>query len=318
MSTGMRWPGLGLTLFLMVTVVAMENGGGQSLGLGLSALAVGGGIAWALRVAPARVRLCELYLWLSFMLSMYYFQILSEQLAGALGIDVMNAFRGIAAAHLLLVLLCLGVLGAWSTSSDRTFARLAAGLSIFGAAVFWIGARTFPGTSLEQVHGSPLGHAWTSICFLLSTVITGIGLVFLVSALRREGDRTFAPVGLFLFCFGAVFWVLHLVYRLTVLSHAAEVWAGSGHAPAWFGPWQALAGWLFAIYSVLAYLGLFAFGLAMKRTRFPASWVGWVCLLAGFLAAPLGGLPLFIHVPLWIAGLEILRAARTPLEAGPG
>ena len=39
-----------------------------------------------------------------------------------------------------------------------------------------------------------------------------------------------------------------------------------------------------------------------------------VCLLAGFLAAPLGGLPLFIHVPLWIAGLEILRATRTPLE----
>lgn len=58
---------------------------------------------------------------------------------------------------------------------------------------------------------------------------------------------------------------------------------------------------------MLAYLGLAAYGGALLKTGLVPRWAGWMCVVAGLLAAPLGGLPLFIHVPLWLVGLLVLR-----------
>jgi hypothetical protein len=69
---------------------------------------------------------------------------------------------------------------------------------------------------------------------------------------------------------------------------------------------------LFVIYSVLAYVGLAAYGVSLLKTGWLPRWVGWACVAAGLIAAPLGGLPLFIHVPLWLAGILTLRQSRSP------
>lgn len=73
--------------------------------------------------------------------------------------------------------------------------------------------------------------------------------------------------------------------------------------PQWFEPWRGWAALLFGVYSVLAYIGLALYGGALLKTGWLPRWVGWTCVVAGLLAAPLGGLPLFIHVPLWLVGI---------------
>jgi hypothetical protein len=87
---------------------------------------------------------------------------------------------------------------------------------------------------------------------------------------------------------------------------AAEHWRVSAAAPSWFEPWRQWAAALFAIYSVLAYCGLAAYGIALLTSGGLPRWIGWTCIVAGLVAAPLGGLPLFIHVPLWVVGIVML------------
>jgi hypothetical protein len=133
-------------------------------------------------------------------------------------------------------------------------------------------------------------------------------------ALVARGDRVLAHVGLLMFAFASVFWVLHLAIRMTVMVQAAHEWSAAGTPPIWFEPWRAWAALLFALYSVLAYAGLAAYGGAWISVRLQPRWAGWTCILAGPLAAPLGGLPLFVHVPLWVIGILMLTS--TPRAAG--
>lgn len=156
---------------------------------------------------------------------------------------------------------------------------------------------------------------WTSLNFLVATMITLAGLVLFTLAMREAGDRVLSVLGLMAFGFGAVFWTLHLIFRLTVVVHAAQEWGETSSAPEWFEPWRLWAAWLFAIYSVLAYIGLAGYGTALLKMGWLPRWAGWGCVLAGLLAAPLGGLPLFIHVPLWLVGILLLRDASPPIGA---
>ena len=226
-------------------------------------------------------------------------------------------FRPIAVIHLLVVVAALWALGAWSGDEEKIPypARLAAGLFIIGAVVFWVGARTFPGLTLEKVQANMAGHLCTSAGFLIANIITLAGLVLFTLALCEAGERYFSTLGLVLFTFGAVFWTLHLAFRLSVTVRAAQEWslsAGPPLWPLWYEPWRDWAGLLFVIYSVLAYAGLAAYGVSLLKTGRVPRWVGWTCVLAGLIAAPLGGLPLFIHVPLWLVGILTLRQSRLP------
>jgi hypothetical protein len=257
-------------------------------------------------------RLSELYVWLAFILSVYYLQSLATAVAEWSGSSETSVFRSIAVAHLAVVCAALWTLGAWSAAVPS---RLAAGLFIVGAVVFWVGARTFPGLALDRVAANLPGHLWTSVNFLLATIITLVGLALLTLVLREAGDRVLSAVGLLLFGFGSVFWVLHLAFRMTIVVQAAEAWSASAAAPDWFEPWSAWAALLFGIYSVLAYIGLAAYGGALLSVGWQRRWLGWTCVFAGLVAAPLGGLPLFIHVPLWLIGLMVLTDRSSPATA---
>jgi hypothetical protein len=306
-------------LLLLASVVARESGlVSASVGAIAALVIVATAAAFTLRQPNVFWRLSELYLWLAFIVSVYHLHLVAAAIAGWFGMTTIDVFRALAVAHLLAVCAALWILQAWasdpSTPARADLVRLSAAFFVIGAVVFWVGARTFPGLSLDVVAANLPGHYWTTMNFLVATVITIIGLALLTQALRDTGDRVLAGVGLLIFSLGSVFWVVHLAYRLTVVVQAAEDWRVTTMAPDWYEPWRAWAALLFAIHSVLAYLGLAAYGRALLATQWTPRWIAWSCILAGLLAAPLGGLPLFIHVPLWLAGIAFLT--RSPESFG--
>ena len=308
-------------LLLLASVVARESGlVSASVGTIAAVVIVATGAALTLGRPNVLWRLSELYLWLAFIVSVYHLHLAAAGIAGWSGMTTIDVFRPLAVAHVLAVGAALWVLNAWSrdpsTPAHADLVRLSAAFFVIGAVVFWVGARTFPGLSLDVVAANLPGHYWTTANFLVATLITIVGLAFLTLALRYAGDRVLPGVGLLIFSVGSVFWVAHLAYRMTVVVQAAEDWRATTIAPDWYEPWRAWAALLFAIYSVLAYLGLAAYGRALLATKWTPRWIAWTCILAGLLAAPLGGLPLFIHVPLWLAGIAFLT--RSPEHLGRG
>jgi hypothetical protein len=307
-------------LLLLAGVVARESGlTTEAVATMVSIVVVTAAALWAARGPDRPQRLSELYLWLAFIVSVYHLHVVAAAVAGRLAVTPLTVFRPLAVAHVLVVCAAMWTLKAWSrdaAGSGLDLRRVAAALFIAGAVIFWVGARTFPGMALDAVAGNVAGYQWTSANFLLATVITIVGLTLLARALHEAGDRVLASLGLIVFTFGSVFWVVHLVFRMTVVVQAADAWRVTAMTPDWYEPWRGWAGLLFAVYSVLAYLGLAAYGGALLGLQWVPRWIGWTCVLAGVLAAPLGGLPLFIHVPLWLAGIAFLTrapaAARAP------
>ena len=289
------------------------------LGLVVSVLLILAGVVWTVRGPEKLCRLSELYLWLAFVLSLGLLETLAHRLAGLVGSEGLAVFRLVSVVHLLVVAAALWGLGAWTkrerqTGSGSSSARLAAGLLILGAVIFWVGATTFPGLDLKSIAANEQAHLWTSGTFLLATVTTLAGLIPLTHALRSAGDRLLAVLGLVAFLFGAILWTIHLTFRLTVMIWAAREFARTAAPPPWFEPWSDWAGLLFGIYSVLAYLAIMAYGAALLQTRLLARWVGWTCLVFGLLAAPFVGPPLFIHVMPWFVGILLLKQGTPVLE----
>jgi hypothetical protein len=312
--------GAALAVLAFAVVLLFERGGVDArLALLISLSLLLAGLVWAVKGPHRLSRLCELYLWLAFILSIYYLDALANFVAGLMAWRAIDVFRPIAIIQVLGVSAAVWVLGAWSSerrpASGGRLVRHAAGLFVIGAVVFWVGARTFPGLGLEQVRANPEGHLWTSASFMVATVVTIAGLALLTLALRDAGDRALSVVGLVTFAFGAVFWMLHLAIRLTVMIEAASAWTPGSAPPDWFEPWRAWAALLFGIYSVLAYAALAAYGAAWLGIGWRPRWIGWTCIAAGALAVFLGGLPLFIHVPLWLMG--VLALTTNPVRPGP-
>jgi len=268
----------------LVAVEAAKHAGlvGSAAGNFASAGLILGGAIAALR-GPGRLRrLCALYLWLAFMLPFL--------LSGLAGTHVQ--YRIISGIHLAGILAATLALGAWRSLDP---ARTAAGLFIAGAAIFWSGANTWPGMGLDRIAGRLPEHYWTSATFLLAAVITLAGLALFRVALREAGDPVWAMLGLGAYLFGAVFWGIHLGFRLTVVPLAVEEFTRTGAAPAWYAPWRLWAGLGFAIYHVLAYLAVIAYGIAVLKTRFLPRAAGWLCIGFALLAVPWFGPPLLIR-----------------------
>ncbi len=308
-----KWLGPVLFVAIIPFAALIENGViTAAFGLGFSVLLIVIAAVWSMLGREKLKNLGELYLWLSFILSVYHFQFLADWFAKQFAVESIEAFRIVAMVHFVVVIAILGKFGAWSfkalaNNESSQPARIAAGFFILGAVIFWVGARTFQGMALDVIAANTAGNLWTSVNFIVATVVTLFGLAFFTITLENNGDRFLAKIGLLSYAFGAVFWVLHLAFRLTVLNLAAQEWSVTSAAPAWFEPWRAWAAVLFALYSILAYIGLAAFGGAILKTAFMSRWIGWMCMGFGVIAGFLGGLPLFIHVPLWIIGILTLR-----------
>lgn len=310
-----RWVGAVLALLLIPLAAAVEGSEiDKSAAFLGGALILSLGLIWAFSGSHKLRRLSEFYLWLAFILSLYYSLAIAEWISDLIAYPVIDTYRGVAILQIALgVAATLGIQGGWQESMKkmrRQPVRIAAVLFIGGAIIFWVGARTFQGMSLEIVKANITGHQWTAICFILASVITAAAFAILTSELRRAHESIFSVVGLVMFCLGTALWILHLAFRLTVQLEAARIFGQTGLAPEWYEPWRQWAGGLFAAYSGLAYLGMAAYGLALFKVDWLPGWVSWVFIAAGVVAIPLGGLPLFIHVPLWLAGILLLHPSR--------
>jgi hypothetical protein len=310
---GDAWIGPTVSLLSFILIAAGERGlMPLTVGRWLSVLVMAVAVAWTARGSGAIARLAEIYLWLAFILAIYHLHWLADWVSGATGVASINILRAVMIANLAAVIWAVWLLARASRQrraqdSSEFLLEWAGALFVVGAVVFWIGARTFPGMALESVHANPIAHRWTSVSFAIAAVITLAALVLFTRALGAKGDGALATMGLTVFALATTFWLLHLTFRLTVVVHAANEWHKAAAAPSWYEPWRVWGASLFALYSILAYVGLALYGGALLASSRLPRWAAWMCMGAGIVAAPLGGLPLFIHVPLWLIGLVLLK-----------
>ena len=214
-------------------------------------------------------------------------------------------------------------------AETRRSALWASWLLIVGAILSWIGAFSplvlMPGGELDASPEELLRFAdshhlgWFALNggFLLGVLITALGFTALTVMFRHTGEHLLSEFGLVCYLFGATFWVMYLAFRLTLLLSAARETVATGLVPSYFSPLKLWLGFLFAIHSVLAYLSVAVYGVAVLRTELLPKWLGRACILfslfvlVSFLAGA-EALPLLIHVMPFITGVLLLRRVSIP------
>jgi hypothetical protein len=207
-------------------------------------------------------------------------------------------------------------------------------LLVSGWLVFWAGAFTPPyrwwfGIPVREVLEMVDAHrgAWLfiAVSFTVGVLLTLAGLVALAGVLRAAGARLASDLGQTTFSVGAVLWLASLAFRATASVSAARETVATGVVPSWFEPLRAWSGALFAIYMVLAYLAIAAYGRALLQTALAPRWLARSVLIFGLVGAvgfiarvPVFAPPLMIHLPLGAVGLAILRGTRARTSAPAG
>ncbi len=196
-------------------------------------------------------RVLELYLWLV---------PVSLSWLGAIHKTVgLRATVTVGAIHFLVVTVAVWVLG-WketTVASDPPL-RAAGVLLVLGSAALWIGADTFPGVELENIHLYSAAHLLTTGLFFLGSAITLAGFTILTTPLRQSAHSVFAELGLVAFLSGFTFWSIHLAFRAVVMVAATKELSVAGTAPLWYGIWRPCAGVMYGLYMTLAFLSIAA------------------------------------------------------------
>jgi hypothetical protein len=199
-------------------------------------------------------------------------------------------------------------------------------LLIGGWIIFWAGAMTppwdwwYPTTSAEYlmlIDAHRWIWLWIAASFGIGVLLTLAGLIVLGSILRDRGDRLWIELGQAAFMFGGVLWMTTIVFRATATISAAEEAASTGTVPGWFEPAFMWSNALFAVYMVLAYLAIAAYGRALLRTALVAPWLGKTHVAFGLAGAigfvvriPVFDPPLMIHLVPGILGVVLLAGMR--------
>ena len=200
--------------------------------------------------------------------------------------------------------------------------RAAALLLVGGWVVFWAGAFTPPWRwwygipvreYLEMVAAHRIVWLWIAASFTLGVLLTLAGLVVLGAVLRTAGDRVWSELGQAAFLLGSVLWLASIAFRATATVAAANETISSGTVPPWFVPMRTWSGVIFAIYMVLAYLAIAAYGKALLDTALVPRWLGWAHIFFGLLGAvgfvarvPVFDPPLMVHLVPGILGVALL------------
>ncbi len=180
-----------------------------------------------------------------------------------------------------------------------------------GTMIFWLPQRE----QLILIFDRPRLWQWATILFISGVVVTILGLTLLTMLLRDARDWAFSQLGLVAFVFGAVLWVIHLAFRLSIDPWVAQETAKTAVVPDFYGPLTRWIHALFMIYTVLAFSALAAYGGAVLSTHLLSQWVGWVVIvysLAGLgLFGFTGDAPPFLHhlMPLLIGILLLSYGA---------
>jgi hypothetical protein len=209
------------------------------------------------------------------------------------------------------------------TASTVPGLGLAGVLLVAGWATFWMGAFTppwrwwfsIPVREYLELVGAHRGvWLWVHGCFAAGVVMTLAGLIVLRTILREAGDRFASELGQGAFLLGCILWLSDLTFRATATLSAATETISRQAVPSWFEPLRSWMGAFFAIYMVLAYLAIAAYGKALLTTTIVPRWLGWTHVVfglagaAGYLArVPIFDPPLMIHLVPGILGISLLR-----------
>jgi hypothetical protein len=210
---------------------------------------------------------------------------------------------------------------------DLSSWKLPAILLLLGGIIFWIGACYPPYrqwmTSDTKEYLTIVGQNkinWYIIhgCFLLGVIVTVIGVQLFSQSLIVAGkDNVYANIGQTAFFFGAGFWIINIVFRLTVTLWAAERLLASGDLYDSFKTWMDWSNLLFSIYMVLAYAAIGFLALSLKQLDLVPSWVSWFSIIFGFVGTvgyivriPIYEPPLMVHLPFMITGIMLLIRIR--------
>jgi hypothetical protein len=206
--------------------------------------------------------------------------------------------------------------------------RAAAVLLLAGTTSFWAGAFSPPyrwwfGIPAAEFLALVASHRTTwlaiAVAFAFGVLLTLAGLTTLTTVLRAHGERLWSDLAQVGYLCGSVLWLASLAFRATATVAAADQMVAGGLVPSWFQPLQSWAGGLFAVYMVLAYLSLAAYGQALLRSGLLPRWLGRTHVLfglagaAGFVAQiRLFSPPLLIHLLPGLLGVVVLlRVPRT-------
>lgn len=196
--------------------------------------------------------------------------------------------------------------------------KVGAALLILGGLIFWAGAFTPPYKQwsasypeyLEIIHQHKLAWIFINSAMGLGVLVTIFGFHLLGQQLSLVNDSVFGLAGRVAFQFGAVFWIIHLVYRLTIEPWLAAQIADGGTVSELLMNLRLWNGAFFGIYMVLAYAAIALFGIGLLSTGLLPAWIGWVALIFGAMGVigfPAGLLffepPLMIHLVPIILGV---------------
>lgn len=152
--------------------------------------------------------------------------------------------------------------------------------------------------------------AWTlsSVLFAIGLTVALFGVLVLSGLLLDASADTSAWVGIGSFVVGTTLWLIHLGYRMTVMTSVARDMDAGGSMPDWFIPTWDLGNYLLVSYVVLASVGLIAIGAGLLQTGLLPSWSAWAAivlavLFLGTLAVFRNTLPVFPHLATGLLGV---------------
>jgi hypothetical protein len=182
-----------------------------------------------------------------------------------------------------------------------------------------------PQQVVPVIAAHPQFWQWQSLLQLGGGVVAALGLVLLTLVLWAAQDRKISLLGLVIFCFSIVLWVIIEAFRL-----GTGVWAAQESARTAPALYDLLSLWiegsLFAISLALAFCALAAYGGALLATAVLPRWAGWIILV--YACACLGLItflgttfipPELAYLPLGFLGvLLLLRYSQPATESRPG
>lgn len=168
-----------------------------------------------------------------------------------------------------------------------------------------------PPTQLVLIADRKVAWVTATALFTGGLVVALFGVLALCGLLQDSGAETSAWIGIGAFVVGTTLWMVHLGYRMTVMtSVAAEMRAGAS-MPDWFIPSWNLGNYLLAAYVALAAVGLIAIALGLLQTGLLPGWTAWTTLgLGAFFIATMivfrNTMPVLPHLATGLIGVVAL------------
>ena len=155
--------------------------------------------------------------------------------------------------------------------------------------------------------------AWVSstALFAAGLVVALFGVLALCGRLQDSGADTSAWIGIGAFLVGTTLWMVHLGYRLTVMTSVAMDMKAGAAMPDWFIPSWNLGNYLLVAYVALASIGLIAIAVGLLQTGLLPGWSAWtsIGLSVLFIVALIifrNTLPVLPHVATGLIGIVAL------------